>query len=84
MCRWCRMPIRRRIRLLQDEVETDYTDLELVEEEMRQARRLFSRQEWPVIDVTRRSIEETAATIIKLLHSREAPEPENGETNGGG
>ena len=57
---------RNRLRLLQDEVETDYTDLELVEEEMRQARRLFSRQEWPVIDVTRRSIEETAAAIMAL------------------
>lgn len=61
---------RNRLRLLQDEVETAYTDLELVEEEMRQARRLFSRQEWPVIDVTRRSIEETAAAIMQMLSER--------------
>jgi regulator of PEP synthase PpsR (kinase-PPPase family) len=38
---------------------------------------------WPVIDVTRRSIEETAATIIKLLHNREVSDPDNGEANGG-
>ena len=37
---------------------------------MRQARRLFSRQEWPVIDVTRRSIEETAAAIMQMLSER--------------
>jgi len=61
---------RNRLRLLQDEIETDYTDLELVEEEMRQARRLFSRQEWPVIDVTRRSIEETAAAVMQMLAER--------------
>ncbi len=61
---------RNRLRLLQDDVETSYTDLELVEEEMRQARRLFSRQEWPVIDVTRRSIEETAAAIMQMLTER--------------
>ena len=61
---------RNRLRLLQDEVETAYTDLDLVEEEMRQARRLFSRQEWPVIDVTRRSIEETAAAIMQMLSER--------------
>lgn len=61
---------RNRLRLLQDDVETAYTDLDLVEEEMRQARRLFSRQEWPVIDVTRRSIEETAAAVMQMLSER--------------
>lgn len=61
---------RSRLRLLQDEVETDYTDLDLVEDEIRSARRLFARQEWPVIDVTRRSIEETAATIMQMLHEK--------------
>ena len=33
---------------------------------------LCARHGWPVIDVTRRSIEETAATIIRLLHDRQA------------
>jgi regulator of PEP synthase PpsR (kinase-PPPase family) len=46
--------------------ETDYIDREAVTEEIVQSRRLFSRQNWPVIDVTRRSIEETAAAIIEL------------------
>jgi len=38
-----------------------------VREEVTQARRLFTDHSWPVIDVSRRSIEETAAAILKLL-----------------
>ncbi|MEO8559520.1 MAG: pyruvate, water dikinase regulatory protein [Rhodospirillales bacterium] len=61
---------RNRLRLLQEEVETDYTDLEQVTEEMKNARRLFTKHDWPVIDVTRRSIEETAAAIMQMLAER--------------
>ena len=44
--------------------------------ELAYSRRLCARHGWPVIDVTRRSIEETAATIIRLLHDRdEAGQP---------
>ena len=50
----------------QDE-ETDYVDLDAVRDEVAQARRLCTEHGWPVIDVTRRSIEETAASIIQLL-----------------
>jgi [pyruvate, water dikinase]-phosphate phosphotransferase / [pyruvate, water dikinase] kinase len=46
--------------------ETPYVDRTLVAEEVAQSRRLFSQHGWPVIDVTRRSIEETAAAIIDL------------------
>ncbi|MCK6449968.1 MAG: kinase/pyrophosphorylase [Alphaproteobacteria bacterium] len=58
---------RNRVRMLSQDEETDYTDLELVKEEVASARRLFARQGWPVIDVTRRSIEETAASIMGLI-----------------
>jgi len=44
-----------------------YLDPDRVEEEIRMARRLFSKHGWPVIDVTRRSVEETAAEIMILL-----------------
>ena len=44
--------------------ETDYTDLERVREEVAIARRVCAKHGWPIIDVTRRSIEETAATIM--------------------
>ena len=55
----------RQIAMHDDENET-YADLEAITEEVRQARRLFTQKQWPVIDVTRRSIEETAAAIIQI------------------
>ncbi len=48
----------------------DYVDEEAVREEIRFARRLFTRLGWPVIDVSRRSIEETAAEILNLYQLR--------------
>jgi regulator of PEP synthase PpsR (kinase-PPPase family) len=61
---------RNRLSTLHQDDRTDYTDLEAVREEVATARRLFSERHWPVIVVTRRSIEETAAAILKLLARR--------------
>ena len=47
----------------------DYVDKKLVTEEINSSRRLFERQGWPTIDVSRRSIEETAAAIMDLLRA---------------
>jgi [pyruvate, water dikinase]-phosphate phosphotransferase / [pyruvate, water dikinase] kinase len=58
---------RNRLTQLKQEDRTDYTDIEAVRQEVATARRLFTEQQWPVIDVTRRSIEETAAAVLKLL-----------------
>ncbi|MEM7619109.1 MAG: pyruvate, water dikinase regulatory protein [Pseudomonadota bacterium] len=44
----------------------DYVDRDLIAREIAYTRRLCSKNNWPIIDVTRRSIEETAAAIIKL------------------
>jgi len=64
---------RSRLKFLQQNDETDYADEERVKSEVAEARRLFARQGWPVIDVTRRSIEEASATILQLLtQKREA------------
>jgi regulator of PEP synthase PpsR (kinase-PPPase family) len=52
-------------------VEGNYAELERVRAELVHARRLFARHGWPVIDVTRRSVEETAAAIFQLLQARE-------------
>ena len=46
---------------------TDYIDEDAVKSELLWARRLCNRRGWPVIDVTRRSIEETAATVLQLM-----------------
>ena len=48
----------------------DYVDRTQIANEIQYSRRLCARHGWPVIDVTRRSVEETAATIIRLLHDR--------------
>ena len=61
---------RNRLNMLDHHEGTDYTDLEAVRSEVREARRVFAERHWPVIDVTRRSIEETAAAIYKLLMRR--------------
>ncbi|MEG3616947.1 pyruvate, water dikinase regulatory protein [Magnetovibrio sp. PR-2] len=50
--------------------ETDYIDPDAVAEEIRQARKLYGDQKWPMIDVTRKSVEETAATILNLYNDR--------------
>jgi regulator of PEP synthase PpsR (kinase-PPPase family) len=51
----------------------EYVDRDAIAAEIAQTRQLCARHGWPIIDVTRRSIEETAAAIIRLYHDREAP-----------
>ncbi len=51
----------------------DYVDREAITAEIAQTRALCARHGWPIIDVTRRSIEETAAAILRLYHDRDAP-----------
>jgi len=63
---------RNRLLSLNQSPETAYVDQERVAGELAFARRIFSDNGWPVIDVTRRSIEETAAAIINLLTERRA------------
>lgn len=63
----------RRNRLLtlnNDDRPSTYTDQEAVRQEIIAARRFFERKDWPVIDVTRRSVEETAANIMSLLNEK--------------
>ena len=48
---------------------TAYTDRHAVSDEIARSRRLFTDKGWPMIDVTRRSIEETAAAILALLRA---------------
>jgi regulator of PEP synthase PpsR (kinase-PPPase family) len=58
---------RNRLRMISQDENTDYVDLELVRAEVLTCRRLCTQNNWPVIDVSRRSIEETAASIIQML-----------------
>ena len=59
-----------RLRMIADDQETDYVDLDQVKAEVLACRRLCAERGWPVLDVTRRSIEETAAAVIRLMEMR--------------
>jgi [pyruvate, water dikinase]-phosphate phosphotransferase / [pyruvate, water dikinase] kinase len=63
---------RNRVRLMADRNLDDYVDRGQIAQEVSHSRRLCAKHGWPVIDVTRRSVEETAATIIKLYNDRSA------------
>ena len=52
--------------------DTPYVEEEAVTREIAYARRMFADNGWPVIDVTRRSIEETAAAVVSLVNQRKA------------
>ena len=56
-----------RLKSLNDEENTTYADQDLLRKEIIEAKRLFIRCGWPIIDVSNRSIEQTAAMIIDLL-----------------
>jgi len=71
---------RNRLLSLNQSPATDYVDTERVAREVQFARRMFADNGWPVIDVTRRSIEETAAAVIKLYQEYRA----SGEGPGAG
>lgn len=61
---------RNRLDSLHQHQETAYVDHDAVRAEIIKARRDFERRGWPMIDVTRRSVEETAASIVNLVNAR--------------
>jgi regulator of PEP synthase PpsR (kinase-PPPase family) len=65
---------RNRLLSLNQQPDTSYVEEEAVMRELAFARRMFADNGWPVIDVTRRSIEETAAAIIALCNQRRSEE----------
>lgn len=65
---------RSRMKLLNQPDGGIYVDPETVRAEVIEAKRFFSRRGWPVIDVSRRSVEETAAEVLSLLSRRQAGE----------
>ncbi len=56
---------KNRLDVLNQDQETDYADPDTVEEEVLNAQRIFTRHKWPVIDGTRKSVEEIAAIVIQ-------------------
>ena len=57
---------KNRMQSIKDNESTEYTNLDMVQKEMEDARKLFQKYKWPSIDVTRKSVEETAASVLKI------------------
>ena len=58
---------RNRVAIMKENNIREYTDLEFIKEEVSRSKQLFKKFNWPIIDVTRKSVEETAASILKIL-----------------
>ena len=58
---------RNRVAIMKDHKLKEYTDLEYIKKEVNDSKILFKKNNWPIIDVTRKSVEETAASILKII-----------------
>ena len=58
---------RNRVAIMKDQNLKEYTDLNSIKKEVEDSKNLFKKNNWPVIDVTRKSVEETAASILKII-----------------
>ena len=58
---------RNRVAIMKDHKLKEYTDLDYIKKEVGDSKSLFKRNNWPIIDVTRKSVEETAASILKII-----------------
>lgn len=65
---------RNRLAMLHQTAKTEYTDLEMVRDEVAKAQRLFIERKWPIIHMSRRSIEECAAAVLKILSRHQGKE----------
>ena len=58
---------RNRVAIMNEQTLKNYTDLDSIKKEVEDSKKLFKKNNWPVIDVTRKSVEETAASILKII-----------------
>jgi len=58
---------RNRVAIMNDRSLKEYTNLDSIKSEVENSKKLFKKNNWPIIDVTRRSVEETAASILKII-----------------
>jgi regulator of PEP synthase PpsR (kinase-PPPase family) len=61
---------KNRMNALKEKENTNYTNINKIEKEINEAKKTFTKYKWPTIDVTRKSVEETAASIIKIYEIR--------------
>tara|TARA_Y100000992_G_scaffold200706_1_gene136770 strand:- start:16 stop:840 length:825 start_codon:yes stop_codon:yes gene_type:complete len=58
---------KNRMSSLKDNTSTNYVNFEKISQEVEEAKKTFQKYKWPVIDVSRKSVEETAASVIKIF-----------------
>ena len=58
---------KNRLTSLKENENTEYVNIEKIREEVENSKKIFRKNQWPIIDVTRKSVEETAASIIKIF-----------------
>ena len=57
---------KNRLSTIKENESTNYTRIETIENELDNSKKTFQKYQWPIIDVTRKSVEETAASVIKI------------------
>ena len=57
---------RNRVAIMKEKNIKEYTDIDFIINEVDKSKTLFKKNNWPIIDVTRKSVEETAASILKI------------------
>ena len=61
---------KNRLTSLKEDQNSEYVNIDKINDELRSARKIFKENNWPTIDVTRKSVEETAASVIKIYEIR--------------
>ena len=57
---------KNRLTSLKEDQNSEYINIDKIKDELKNARKIFKENNWPIIDVTRKSVEETAASVIKI------------------
>ena len=57
---------KNRLTSLKEDQNSEYVNIDKIRDELDSARKIFKENNWPIIDVTRKSVEETAASVIKI------------------
>ena len=57
---------KNRLTSIKEDKSTQYTNLDKIKNELENSKKIFKNNHWPTIDVTRKSVEETAASVIKI------------------
>ena len=58
---------RNRVAIMKENNIKEYTNIDFIKDEVNRSKKLFNKYKWPTIDVSRKSVEETAASILKIF-----------------